>query len=294
MDHLLAKTKGKTGDYYKVISNKSIFKMPADLKNSREYDSEYKLEENRWFAIEGFSKKNYSIDFISRRFVSTDYSQIKVDDYKTIDYLCAYQSGVYYFQKLSSSQVIYKYYFSMSEAPTLIINKPIIVINSFADGIYIKEKDILYFKTLNSISTIFKGIEILYKEATQLETKTFLENDFINLAEEYKIDDVKKANRKRIKAAMEILEKFNKNEKKEIFSYVREYCEDLTFNETDKNFGISNEEELKKLLYGIEQRYYTTRFGAERRVAHSITPLKALIIKPSPTTSPKNKRSLKS
>jgi hypothetical protein len=40
-----------------------------------------------------------------------------------------------------------------------------------------------------------------------------------------------------------------------------------------KTLRFLGEEELKKLLYGIEQRYYTTRQGGERRLANSITPL---------------------
>jgi hypothetical protein len=68
-------------------------------------------------------------------------------------------------------------------------------------------------------------------------------------------------------------EQFAPVQKQDIFTYIREYCEDLIFDENDENFTISGEEELKKLLYGIEQRYYTTRQGGERRLANSITTL---------------------
>lgn len=188
--------------------------------------------------------------------------------------MCAYQTGVYYFQKLSSNQVIRKKYFSFSTAPTLVENEPIIVIDTFPDAIYIKNDDILYFKKLNAITAIFKGIDELYKEATQEETESFLENDFIKLDDNYTADKVKTANRKRIAMAMETLQKYSSQEKKDIFVYIREYCDDLNFDENDENFSISNEDELKKLLYGIEQRYYTTKFGNERRLANSIIALK--------------------
>lgn len=36
------------------------------------------------------------------------------------------------------------------------------------------------------------------------------------------------------------------------------------------SFKISNEKELKLLLYGIEQRFYTTPDGRERRIANSV------------------------
>jgi hypothetical protein len=70
---------------------------------------------------------------------------------------------------------------------------------------------------------------------------------------------------------MDTLQHFTPRQKRAIFSYIREYCEGLNFDETAENFSISNEEDLKKLLYGIEQRYYTTKIGSQRRLANSIT-----------------------
>jgi hypothetical protein len=269
MNHLLAKTKGRGGNFFKVISNRQIFDIPDDLNNAVEYNSDYKLEDDEWFAVTEFSEKEYCIDFLRTRFISTDYNQLARAEYTNVEYLVAYQTGVYCFQKLSSSQIIRKKYFSISDQPDL-VDSPIIVINQVPDAIYVKDDDTLYFKRLPAITTIFKGIYELYKEATQEETEEFLQNDFINLDENFTADSVKKANRKRIAMAQETLKKFKPREKKQIFSYIREYCADLEFDENDENFSISNEDDLKKLLYGIEQRYYTTRIGNEKRLANSI------------------------
>ena len=35
-------------------------------------------------------------------------------------------------------------------------------------------------------------------------------------------------------------------------------------------FAVNSEDELKLLLYGIEQRFYTTLVGGERRIANSV------------------------
>lgn len=273
MNHLLAKTKGRNGNYFKVISNEEIFELPDDLENTVEYEADHNLDEDSWFAIEEFSEKEYCIDFLTRRFVAADYNQIAPNDYTKIDYLCAYQSGVYYFQKVSSKQLIRKKYFTLSDEPTLYENEPIIVIDNYPDAIYVREDDTLYFKNLSSISSIFRGIDVLYREATQEETEGFLESEFIQLEDDFSADNVKKANRKRIALAMETLSRFNRRQKKQIFTYIREYCQDLDFNENAENFSISSEDELKQLLYGIEQRYYTTRLGNEKRLANSITTL---------------------
>ena len=155
--------------------------------------------------------------------------------------MCAYQTGVYYFQKLSSSQVIRKKCFAFSNAPTLVENEPIIVIDNYPDAIYVKNEDILYFKKLTAITGIFRGIDQLYQEATQEETEEFLENDFILLDKNYSADKVKKANRKRIAMAMATLQQFTPAQKQDIFTYIREYCDDLVFDEDDENFTISGE-----------------------------------------------------
>lgn len=271
MNHLIARTKGRNGTHFKVISNREVYQLPDDLNNTREYDNDYKLDDDEWFSINQFSEKNYCIDFLIRRFISTDYNQLPRKKYSNIDYLVAYQTGYYFFQKLNSSQIINRSYFSMSDQPELITNAPIILINKLPDAIYDKENDTLYFKKLTSISTIFNGIYELYKEATQEETIEFLESDFINLEDDFTAENVKKANRKRIAMAKETISKFTQAEKQDIFRYIREYCEELIFDENDSSFSVSNEEDLKKLLYGIEQRYYTTRIGGEKRLANSVS-----------------------
>ena len=64
MNHLLAKTKGRRGGFFKVISNQQIFDLPRDLNNPIQYDSNYKLEEDEWFCISSFSEKEYCIDLL--------------------------------------------------------------------------------------------------------------------------------------------------------------------------------------------------------------------------------------
>ena len=73
MNNLLAKTKGRIGSFLKVISDELIFDLPTDLDNPIEYNTDYKLEDDEWFAIEQFSEKEYCIDFLTNKFISTEY-----------------------------------------------------------------------------------------------------------------------------------------------------------------------------------------------------------------------------
>ncbi|APQ18808.1 hypothetical protein A9200_05825 [Maribacter hydrothermalis] len=272
MNHLLAKKTGRNGEYVKMISDEDIFNLPDDLDNPHEYDTDYKLEDDEWFGIEDFSETDFCIDILTTDFNSAEYNQIALADYNRLKYLCSYQDNqYYYFQKLSRSQTIRRKWFTISNQPEIQNDNPIIILKELPDAIYDSEEDILYFKKLTSITTIFSGIGTLYREATQEDTEQFLENEFINLTDDYDASKVKKANRKRIAMAMDTFNAFNPQQRNSIYDYIKEYCNDLEFSDEDRNFNIGSEENLKQLMYGIEQRYYTTPIGNEKRLANSIT-----------------------
>ena len=167
--------------------------------------------------------------------------------------------------------MVKKSWFKLSNTPSLEKDAPIVIINNVPDAIYSVEDDILYFKRLSAISSIFKGISELYREATQEETETFLNEDFIELQDDYDASKVKTANRKRIAMAMETFNSFTPEQKTQIFDYIKDYCPDIPYDEQNRKFTIKDEEGLKHLLWGIEQRYYTTRVGGEKRVANSVS-----------------------
>ena len=95
-------------------------------------------------------------------------------------------------------------------------------------------------------------------------------NDFIQLKQDYSASKVKMANRKRIALAQKTLESLDADSRINIFTYIGEYCPELKVSETA--FEVGNEDELKMLLYGIEQRFYTTIVGGEKRIANSVVP----------------------
>ena len=101
-----------------------------------------------------------------------------------------------------------------------------------------------------------------YKEATEQDVEQFLGESFIALSNEYKACNVSKPNRKRIALAMDTLNQMDEGDRKNMLTYINDYCsEKLRFDDGIGCFEISCDEELKLLLYGIEERYYTTRVG---------------------------------
>ncbi len=279
MNYLIAeiKKRGKRDKVFKVLSTtEEIYTLPTDLDNPQMYDkSDYKLEDDEWFHIPNFKETDYCIDLLKDDFISTDFNQISRTNLDKLKFLVAYQTyndrSYFFFQKVNSSQLVKKSWFKLSNTPSLEKDAPIVIINNVPDAIYSVEDDILYFKRLSAITTIFKGISELYREATQEETENFLNEDFIELQDDYDASKVKTANRKRIAMAVETFNSFTPEQKTQIFDYIKDYCPDIPFDKQNRKFAIKDEEGLKHLLWGIEQRYYTTRVGGEKRVANSVS-----------------------
>lgn len=273
MNYLLAKKKKTNNTYYLVLTEETpIFKIPLDLKNPKNFDNNYKLEDDEWFGIKDFSQSNYSIQLVQQVFNSAEHHQIKNNEFKNIRFFCSVQEEEHYcFQRFSYSTVINKKWFNLTGEPILKTEQPIIIIKDIPDAIYVKSENTLYFKKLIDIKPIFPNVFELYKEATDTETKKFLDNNFIQLSNNFNKDDVKSANRKRIAMAQETLSKLKPKEKIQIHNYIKDYCPELNFDDQNNTFEVSSEETLKLLIFGIEQRFYTTIVGKEKRVANSIS-----------------------
>ena len=277
MNHTIAKIKGRGQGYRKILSGETLYSLPDDLTPHVAYSPTHNLDEDCWFGIENFSQQEYCLDILQTVFVSAEYDTLlsREDEADKIDFIFSYQGNtgepIYYFQNITKSQLQYKRFIRLGDDYTFNDNSRNITINSIPDAIYIPSRDILYFKRLSSISGIFEGISELYREATQAETAAFLESDFISLQDGYSAESVKQANRKRIAMAVDTIRRFDDAQRTAVFGCIRDYCPGLIAE--DGAFNVSNEQELKLLLYGIEQRFYTTPDGRERRIANSIIPI---------------------
>ena len=250
MDFVLAKIK-KSGEYKKLLSNKVLFDVP-DLSDVEEYQTDRKLDDGQLYVLKEFSKKSYFPQNIPSSSASIDTFESKIDD---IDYLISVTDKLYLFQNVTKSQVITKKILSFGDEISLKEKPNQLIVKNTPDAIYNSENDELYFKDLINIKTMFNGIDELYKAATDEETKQFLSNSFINLKNDFSFDKVKTANRQRIAIATEELNRLG-DKTGDLFVYINDYMPDLNFK--DGKFDVGDEKDLKNLLYGIEQRFFTT------------------------------------
>lgn len=273
MNYIIAKIKGADNTYEKLCSAENVYKVPSGLDSAITYNPETVLEEDDWYEIKGFSSTSYCIDILKNDFRTTDYKE--ADRIKTgnVDYIVVFEKNKYFFQRVFKNNIMTKKRITLGDNIKLKPEEESIVINSLPDAIYDKGVDVLYFKKLSTISPIFVGIDELYREATEEETSEFLESDFIELVEGYNIDNVKKSNRKRIAMVLKTLKEFDRDGKQKLLFYTHEYCPELKYNKYENVFTIGSENDLKHLLWGIEQRYYTTPVTHEERVANSIIKL---------------------
>lgn len=275
MNKVLARVKGlRKNPYLKLISNETIFDaVVVDLNYCIPYVPDHNLDEDAWFKIEKFSEKKFCIDLLRQSVDSKDYFDLTKDQFTKIAYVISLQGNEFYFQKATPSLFIKRKTIIFGETAELEETKTRLVINALPDAVYFKAADTLIFKNLATISSIFTGIDELYKEATKEEVEQFLDESFIETSNGYSVENVSKPNRKRIGLAMAALEAMSADDKTNMLDYIDGYCgeKNLKFDKETKKFEISNDDELKLLLYGIEQRFYTTPFGKEKRLANSVT-----------------------
>lgn len=273
MDYLMAKTKGRgTGDFIVMTSESPFFQTPK-VANSLAYNDEYKLQDNEWFVLDFFSRKNYCWELLKKPFDASAYSNLPRDYYPTISYMYVVQDGTFFFQKITNCKVLQKKVvsFSLNNEPECINMAYAIIIDMIPDAMYVVPEDKLYFRKLSDVTNIFVGIDELYKEATDEETSSFLNIEILNVCTDLTADKVKTANRRRIKAAMDRYNNFSVSQKVNLIEYLKKYNTKLRYDEGMNKFMVSSDAELTDLLNGINQRYYTAEIDGEQRLANSVT-----------------------
>lgn len=273
MDHVLVKVKGlRTKPYLKMLSDHSLYDpIDTELGMCVPYSPVHNLDEDAWFKIENFKAQPYCLQLLKTDFNSVEYDDLTKGKFAQIAFIFAVQGDDFYFQKVTPSLFLKKKMIAFGDAAVIENSNTRLLINSHPDAVYFKDDDTLIFRNLATISSIFKGIDTLYKEATNDEVEAFLEEDFIELSNGYGMNKVSKPNRKRIALAMDTLAAMPAADRDQMYSYIHSYCEKkLKFDKDNSKFEITTDDELKYLLYGIEQRFYTTEFGHEKRLANSV------------------------
>jgi len=252
---------------FKILDSETPVYLDDKIPTSgTEYDPNTLIENTEYYKINEFSTTEFATEFIKDEINSAAFDQITETDLKNLSYISIVQGSIYFFQVINTSLFIKKKWFAIT-APSLKVEEPIVTINDVPDIVYDKINDILYFKKLSSANKIFKGMSILYKEATAVETEEFLESDFLDVDSDFNVNKVSVLNRRRIAYVKEVLRDFTAEQKIAVYNYTKDYGQ-VEF--VDGKFKINTDDSLKFILWGIEQRYYTTPISREKRIANSV------------------------
>ena len=275
MKHLLAFLGERSGGLTKLLSTTEEIYPDQDLSQCVPYAPTALADENEWFFLDNISAREFSnhVMSLSQPFNSTSLTQLNPDKYDSIKYICAHSPHQIHFQKVLTSTRLKKKLLSISNSPVIENNRKLILINSQPDAIHVPAEDKIYFKDLGRIKSIFGGIESVYREATNEEVTNFLGESFIQATDDYTVDSVKVPNRKRIALAMDRLTNFSASEKSTVIDYIVDYCPEVPYS--DGKFTIANEDDLKKVLFGIDERFYTTNIKQEKRLANAVISLES-------------------
>lgn len=272
MNHVFARVKNlRKKPFFKLISDHTLYEdVNVSVASCVSYSPDHNLDEDSWFKIEGFKDRDFCLNILKNDFDTKDYDDLKKDKFSEIAYLLSVQGRDFYFQKVYPSLFIKRKSIIFGEVAKIEQPENRLVIKPLPDAIYLKDSDTLVFRDLAGIASIFKGIDVLFKEATKEEVTKFLAEPFIKL-ENYSVDDVSKPNRKRIGLAMTTLSRMTQEDRNSLIPYISDYCKNtLTYDADSGKFTISKDDDLKQLVYGIEQRFYTTFISKEKRLANSV------------------------
>ena len=272
MNYLLARIRNRKNGMRCLLSNQEIYKIPAMLDSAVPYAPDDSLEEGEWFYLDNFTQREYCLDILKAPINGAAYAEITDDELEIISFLCSAQDdGLIYFQRVTKTQLLRQKRVIFGDMVRFEENSKEIVINAVPDAIYRSTDDRLFFQKLSSIAAIFRGIDEIFREATDEETRNFLASDFIVVGTSYNSSCVKKPNRKRIALAKEALDSYDDEQKTAVLQSIRDYYPSIIND--DDSFKIDSDDDLTYLLYGVLQRYYTTADGRERRIASSVRSL---------------------
>lgn len=265
MAELIVKNKS---EYKNVLEQEDNIVENIDLTNVEliDFTTGYKLDENQWFKITDFSSQDYYVEVCNASFSTASLLQIANNEYESIKEIVILQDEQIHFQRVTPSYYIYKRkVLDCSGSPKVVEYRKQIEIKEESDAIYLLNTDTLLFKDISKIKPIFKGIEILHREAMQEEVDEFMEHEFISSLVEP--ERVGLQNRKRIADIGEKYAGLSTEKRQQLITYARE---NSGIEIEEGKFQIKNDNDLKNLLYAMDQRYYYADIYDENRIANSV------------------------
>lgn len=272
MSFALARIKRlQNNPYVKLMSDGNLYEaIDINRITQVDFNIDHKLDDDSWFHVKNLKNKQYCLEILRSEVDSKNFLDMTKKQFSNVSWIMAKQGKDFYFQKVFPSNFLKTKLFTFGDAVILEEDRNRLVVNKLPDAIYFSAEDRLIFRNLPAVSSIFKGIDTLYKEATDDDVSKFIGSDFISLANGYNLNKVSKPNRKRISMVIDRLDEMEDDKRSGLIEYISGYCVDLEVSRDQRSFVVKTDIDLKKLIYGLDERYYTTGMGNQRRLANSV------------------------
>jgi hypothetical protein len=248
-------------------------------ENVFEFNPDRKIHKDDWQYIQMNDNQKGTIiqPYIDTISSSESTNPITGDDYSKIEAICLVEKSsdsnegkIFLTRIFPRYYMMSKKYFKWNDGPDLITEAGSVDFPGALDAYWDGQK--LFFKSYGQIKSVFPGIEIFYRTATEEEKDRFLTSDIFECESAV---SVKERNLKKIAG---IIDKppFDLNDKAvqtKLLTYAKEFPE-VTLNITEEGkFKITSNKDLTSVLNLLEERVYKTPITAENREAHSVTKL---------------------
>ncbi|MGL4935859.1 MAG: hypothetical protein ACRC51_10335 [Cetobacterium sp.] len=271
MGYLVCKvnqSSGKSCDKIKIIS-KTDENLYTDIEGLKviSYNPNYKLEEDQIFVIESadtfITNKEILENFETK---ASTYEELEGDKWSKVAVLVFSNNNKNYYQRIIgkkylNTKVVLKF---VSTRPQITEEIEGIALNPNSFIIYDIENKKLYFKNFSEVSKIFKGIEVLYREATEEEVKKFFSNDLVDEKSAIGFENITSAKRKKILLALSELEKGKEIEK--LRAYGKKYYP--SHFESDKIL-VNSLDNIDVLINVVHEHCYTSEVTNQKKIANS-------------------------
>ena len=286
VDYICARLKNAPEKIYHRLATTSDLVFPLfspDEVKTDTFGLETPLDDNGYYCVENASDAEFAIDLMKEKYESMDFHTFQINDFSNIDYLFVQRGNQLFFQNMTKAKLVTKKgLFQNGENFVYRSDWKMLAISDQPDAIYDRDEDKLYFQRLDSITSLFPGINALYVSATKAETEQFWEKGkqikLISQKSKLNVEKIKTANRSRIKKVLDLLNDFDRTDqakKNKLDNYMKGYNAAYiqSIQDTDGSYIISSENDLKELLYVLDERFYTTEIHGEKRRATSVKPL---------------------
>lgn len=255
-------------DYERILLNDAIVYDPNNT------------EGGQWFKIDAFNEKEGFLTILDNDFNVAELESLSAEEFNNhrIDFIAFFHEHRYYIQKFTKGNFLKKKWFALNgDEVRYFEGDGLIYVNPLPNCIYDSTTHCIYFMDIAKAYSLFGGLKLDYKAATDAETSQMLQSDIIQV-NGLDTAGVGVSNRKRITSILAKYSQYDSEQKNKLRQYIKETVgESLPYDDVSEKFIVNSDNQLRLLLYGIQQRFYQPPLEDEVQVATATTGLSNLL-----------------